>query len=66
MNKKWEIFKIDKEKVAEMQKKYNINNLLAILLSNREITSEEQINKFLNPKRNDFIIHLECQTWKKQ
>lgn len=54
MNKKWEIFKIDKEKVAEMQKKYNINNLLAILLSNREITSEEQINKFLNPKRNDF------------
>lgn len=54
MNKKWEIFKIDKEKVAELQKKYNINNLLAILLSNRGITSEEQINQFLNPKRNDF------------
>ena len=54
MDKKWEILKIDKEKVAEMQKKYNIINLLAILLSNREITSEEQINKFLNPKRNDF------------
>ena len=54
MNKKWEIIKADKEKVEQWQEKYKINKLLATLLVNREITTEEKIAKFLNPKRNDF------------
>ena len=41
-------------KVKELQEKYKINKLLAIILSNRGIVKEEQIEKFLKPKRNDF------------
>ena len=54
MNKKWQIYQVDNEKVEEIVKKYEINKLLATILVNRNITEEEQINKFLKPKRNDF------------
>ena len=54
MNKKWQIYQANEEKVEEISKKYNINKLLATILSNRDITEKEQIEKFLNPKRNDF------------
>ena len=53
MNKKWQIYQVDNEKIEELQKKYNINKLLATIIANRGITGE-QINKFLNPKRSDF------------
>ena len=54
MRKKWQIYQANEEKVEEISKKYKINKLLATILSNREITEKEQIEKFLNPKRNDF------------
>ena len=54
MNKKWQIYQANEEKIEEISKKYNINKLLATILSNRDITEKEQIEKFLNPKRNDF------------
>ena len=54
MNKKWEIYKTNEEKVEELQKKYKLNRLLSILLTNRKITEENEIAKFLNPKRSDF------------
>ena len=54
MSKKWQIYEVNEEKVEEISKKYKINKLLATILSNREITEKEQIEKFLNPKRNDF------------
>ncbi len=54
MNKKWEINKPDEIKVKELQTKYNINKLLAIILVNRGITTGEQIKLFLNPTRKDF------------
>ncbi len=54
MSKKWQIYQANEEKVEEISKKYKINKLLATILSNREITEKEQIEKFLNPKRNDF------------
>ena len=54
MNKKWEICKVDKDQVEKLQENYKINRLLATLLVNREITTEEKITKFLNPKRSDF------------
>ncbi len=54
MNKKWEIYQTNEEKVEELQEKYKLNRLLSILLTNREITEETEITKFLNPKRSDF------------
>ena len=54
MSKKWQIYQANEEKVEEISKKYKINKLLATILSNRDITEKEQIEKFLNPKRNDF------------
>ena len=54
MNKKWEYYDIDEEKEEDIAKKFNISNLLAKILLNREISSEEKIETFLNPTRNDF------------
>ena len=54
MTKKWQIYQVENEKVEELQKKHNINKLLATILVNRGITEEEQIEKFLQPKRSDF------------
>ena len=54
MNKKWQIYQPDYEKIKELQEKYNINKLLATILSNRGIIEENQIKKFLAPKRTDF------------
>ena len=54
MNKKWQIYETDENKVNEIQDKYQLNKLLATILVNRGITEKEKIRKFLNPTRNDF------------
>lgn len=54
MNKKWEIYNVDEESVDNLSKKYHINKLLATILNNRGIVTEEKIRLFLNPTRNDF------------
>lgn len=54
MNKKWEYYEPNNEKVEEISNKFNISNLLATILVNREIVEDEQIKVFLNPTRNDF------------
>lgn len=54
MNKKWQIYQVENQKVEELQKKHNINKLLATILANRGIIEENQIEKFLKPKRSDF------------
>ena len=54
MNKKWQIYETDEEKVEKLKEKYKINNLLAIILVNRGITDEEEIRQFLKPTRQDF------------
>lgn len=54
MTKKWQIYQVENDKVEELQKKHNINQLLATILVNRGIIEESQIEKFLNPKRSDF------------
>ena len=54
MNKKWQIYNVDEEKVEEIQKENNVNKLIATILSNRGITEKKDIEIFLNPKRNDF------------
>lgn len=54
MNKKWEIYQTNEEKVEKLQEKYKLNRLLSTLLTNRGITEEAEITKFLNPKRRCF------------
>ncbi len=54
MNKKWQIYETDENKIKEMEEKYQINKLLATILVNRNITQKEQIRLFLEPTRNDF------------
>ena len=40
MNKKWQIYETDEDKVEKLKEKYKINNLLDTILVNRGITSE--------------------------
>ena len=54
MNKKWEYYEPNEEKIKEIAKKNNVSELFAKILVNREITEEKQIETFLNPTRNDF------------
>ena len=54
MNKKWEYYDVDEEKIRCISNKYNISTLLARILLNRGITDEKEIEVFLNPTRNDF------------
>ena len=54
MSKKWQIYQVNEKEIEELQEKYKINKLLSTILSNRGIVKEEQIEKFLEPKRNDF------------
>jgi len=54
MKKKWEYYEQNEKLVEEIASKHNISNLLARILVNRDIIEEEQINVFLEPKRNNF------------
>ena len=54
MNKKWEYYNSDEKKIKEISKKFEISELLATVLVNRNITDDEDIKVFLNPTRNDF------------
>lgn len=54
MNKKWQIYETDENKIKEIQEKYQLNKLLATILVNRNITEKEDIRLFLEPTRNDF------------
>ena len=54
MIKKWQIYDTDEDKVKELVNKYDINELLATILVNRDIVDEQKLEIFLNPTRNDF------------
>ncbi|MCI8272914.1 MAG: single-stranded-DNA-specific exonuclease RecJ [Clostridia bacterium] len=54
MNKKWQVYQVDNEKVEKIINKHKINRLLATILASKGIEEEIQIEKFLNPKRSDF------------
>lgn len=47
--------KSDATLISDMSKKTNLDPKIVELLFSREITTEEQIYKFLNPTKNDFI-----------
>ena len=44
MNKKWQIYETDEEKIKQIQEKYDINKLLATILSNRNIIEEKDLS----------------------
>ena len=54
MNKKWEFYNSNQEKIEQISKKFNINKLIATVLVNRGITDENAIKIFLEPTRADF------------
>jgi len=54
MNKKWKIYEVNVEEVENISKQFNINKLIATILSNRGINTKEKIEKYINPTRNDF------------
>ena len=53
MNKKWQLYTSEKEKINRIKEKYNVNELIATVLANRGI-EEENIKTFLEPTRADF------------
>lgn len=53
MVKKWETYNVDNKNVEEIAKKNNISLLLARILVNRGVDTEEKIKKFLYPSLDD-------------
>ena len=53
MNKKWQIYETNEQKINQISQKYNLNKLLASIIINRNI-KEEDIEVFLNPTRKNF------------
>ena len=54
MNKKWQVYEVNEEKVEKISKENNINKLIATILANKGIEKKEDIYKYLSPTRNDF------------
>jgi len=54
MKKKWEYYGQNEELVNKIKERHNISKILAKILVNRNIIEEDEINVFLNPKRNNF------------
>ena len=58
MTNKWIVKEINNEKVELLKEKFNLSNLAAKIISNRNILGremqEDDIRKFLNPTRDDF------------
>ena len=48
MNKKWEYYEEKQKLIGNISKKFNISNLLAKILINRNIVDDYQIKVFLN------------------
>lgn len=54
MNKKWGFYEIEENTVKSIAAKFGISEVLARILVNREITTQDDIKVFLDPTRNDF------------
>ncbi len=54
MNKKWELYESNIDKIKDVSKKHGISELLAKILINRGIVEDEEIEIFLNPNRHNF------------
>lgn len=54
MRKRWNFYNVDNKKVKEISEKYNVSQLVATVLVNKNIVEDEKIKLFLNPTRNNF------------
>ena len=54
MNKKWECYAVDENKVNELVEKFGISGILSRILVNKNITQKDEIDLFMNPTRKDF------------
>lgn len=54
MNKKWEVCQEDEEKIAKLAEQNNLSHLLASILINRNIDTNEKVEQFISPTRSDF------------
>ena len=54
MTKKWEVNKVNNDEIEAFAKKHKISSLLASILVHKNITTDEEVRKFLNPTRMDF------------
>ncbi|MBR2704250.1 MAG: single-stranded-DNA-specific exonuclease RecJ [Clostridia bacterium] len=52
MKKKWEYCNVNNAEVKEIMNKYNVSELVATVISNKNLTTS--VDVFLNPTRNDF------------
>lgn len=52
--KSWQFYETNNELAEEISKKFKISKLLAQILINKNITKNEEIEVFINPKRNNF------------
>ena len=55
MNKKWECYQTDEEKVKKMAKEYNISPLIATILVNKNLEEKKDIDKFFKPNKKRFL-----------
>lgn len=52
--KSWQFYEENNELAEEISKKFKISKLLAQILINKNVTKDDEIEVFLNPKRNNF------------
>ena len=54
MNKKWESYSVNENFLHDFMQKFKLNEILARVLINKNITKKEDIDLFMNPTRKDF------------
>lgn len=54
MNKKWECYDIEENKVKEFSQKYKLSDILSKILINKGIIEKKDLEIFINPTRKDF------------
>lgn len=54
MNKKWECYNVNENLLHDFMQKFKLNEILARVLINKNITKKEDIDLFMNPTRKDF------------
>ena len=64
MNKKWEIQEISDKRAEEISTKFNLGLLVSYILTEKNL-SDEEIEKFLAPTRNDFYDPFEMPDMEK-
>ena len=64
MNKKWNVQEPSKKRAQEISTKFNLGLLISYILSEKDL-SDEEIEEFLSPTRNDFYDPFEMPDMKK-